>query len=66
MPPHGVTKNSHFEANMGRKRKTHLPSVATTSSSNNLNWENAKHSCLDRKNLTKPPLPVEIMHDLQQ
>ena len=57
--PHGVTKNSLFEAHMGRKPNT------TTSSPTNLNWENEKHACLDRQNLTKPPLPAEIMHDLQ-
>ena len=38
--------------------------LATNSSPNNLNWENAKHACLDRKNLTKPPLPAEVTHEL--
>ena len=64
--PNGVTKISPFEAHMGRKPNTPLSNVATTSSANNLKWENAKNARLDRKNLTKPPLPTEIMHDLQQ
>ena len=55
--PHGITNISPFEANK---------SLYPTSSPNNFNWENAKHACLNRKNLTKPPLPAEIMHDLQQ
>ena len=45
---------------MGRKPNTPLSIVATTSSPNNPNLEN------DRKNLTTPPLPAEIMQDLQQ
>ena len=52
--PHSVTKISRFEAHMGRKPNTPLSNVATSSSLNNLNWESAKHACLDRKNLTKP------------
>ena len=63
--PPGVTKISPFEAHMGRKPNTPLSNLATTSSPTKLNWENAKHACLDRKNLTKPSLPAEIMHDLQ-
>ena len=63
--PHGVTKVSSFEAHMDRKPNTSLSNLATTSSPNNFNWESAIHACLDRKNLTKPPLPDEIMHDLQ-
>ena len=51
---------------MGRKPNTPLSNTATNSTPNNLNWENAKHACLDRKNLTKPPLPAEIMLDLQR
>ena len=39
--------------------------MATNNSPNKLNWESAKLACLDRNNLTKPPLPAEIMHDLQ-
>ena len=64
--PHGVTNVSPFEAHIGRKPNTPLSSVATSSSPNNLIWESAKHACLDIKNLTKPPLPAEIMHDLQR
>ena len=64
--PHGVTKVSPFEAHIGRKSNTPLPNIATSSTPNNLNWENAKHACLDRKNLTKPPLPAKIMLDLQR
>ena len=64
--PHGVTKISSFETHMGRKPNTPLSNIATNSSSNNLNWESAKHACLDRKNLSKPPLPAEVMHDLQR
>ena len=63
---HSVTKISPFEAHVGRKTNTTLSNLATNSSPNNLNWENAKHVCLDRKNLTKPPLPAEVMHDLQR
>ena len=63
---HGVTQISPFEAHMGRKPNTPLSNIATNSTPNNLNWENAKHACLDRKNLTKPPLPAEIMLDLQR
>ena len=51
---------------MGRKPNTPLPNIATNSSTNNLNWESAKHACSDRKNPTKPPLPAEVMHDLQR
>ena len=61
--PHSVTKISPFEAHMGRTPNTPLSNVATSSSSNNLNCENAKHACLDGKSLTKPPLPAEVMHD---
>ena len=64
--PHGVTKVSSFKAHLGRKPKTPLSNIAANSSPNNLNWESAKHACLDRKNLTKPPLPAEVMHDLQR
>ena len=45
--PHGVTKFSPFEAHMGRKPNTPLSNIATNSSPNNLNWESAKHACLD-------------------
>ena len=64
--PHGVRKISPFEAYMGRKPNTPLSNEATTSSPNNLNWESTKHAWLDRKNLTKPPLPAERLHDLQR
>ena len=68
--PHGVRitlhKISPFEAHMDRKPNTPLSNVATSSSPSNLSWENAKHACLDRKNLTKPPLPAENMYDLQR
>ena len=64
--PHGVTKVSPFEAHMGRKPNTPLSNIVTNSSPNNLNWERAKHACLDQKNLTKPPLPAEVMHDLER
>ena len=64
--PHGVTKISPFEAHMGRKPNTPLSNIATNSSPNNLNWESAKHACLDRKNLVKPPLPAEVMYDLER
>ena len=49
---------------MDRKPNTPLSNLATTSSPNNFNWESAIHACLDRKKVTKPPLPDEIMHDL--
>ena len=64
--PHGVTKISPFEAHLGRKPNTPLSNLATTSSPNNLIRENAKHASLDRKNITKPPLPDETMYGLQQ
>ena len=50
---------------MGRKPSTLLSNLATTSSLNSLKWENAKHACLDRKNLMSPPLQADTMHDLQ-
>ena len=64
--PHGVTKISPFEAHMGRKPNTPLSNIATNSSPNTLNWESAKHACLDRKDLPKPPVPAEVMHDLKR
>ena len=64
--PHGVTKFSPFEAHMGGEPNTPLSNIATNSSPKNLNWESAKHACLYRKNLTKPPLPTEVMHDLER
>ena len=64
--PHGVKKISPFEAHMGRKPNTPLSNIATSSTPNNLNWENAKQAYLYRKNLTKPPLPAETRHDLQR
>ena len=56
--PHGVTKISPFEADMGRKPKTPISNVAISSSPKFLYWEKAKHASLHRKNLTKPPLPA--------
>ena len=47
---HGVTKISPFEAHLGCKPNTLPSNIATNSTPNNLNWENAKHACLDRKN----------------
>ena len=64
--PHGISKISPFEGHMRRKPNNALSNVAKVSSPKNLNWENAKHACLDRKNLTTTPLLPEIMHDLQQ
>ena len=64
--PHGMTKITPFEAHMGRKSNTPISNITTNSLLNNLNWENAKHACLDRKHLTHPPIPAEIMHDLQK
>ena len=55
-----------FGAYMGQKANTPLSNITTNSSPNNLNWENAKHACLDRKNLIHPPIPAEIMHKLQK
>ena len=54
---HAITRITPFEAHMGRKANTPNSNIATNSSSNNLNRENAKHACLDRKNL---------MHNLQK
>ena len=51
---------------MGRKANTPLSNITTNNSPYNLFWENAKHACLDRKNLTHPPIPAEILHDLQR
>ena len=51
---------------MGRKANKLLSNITTNSSPYNLNWENAKYACLDGKNLTHPPIPAEIMHDLQR
>ena len=64
--PQGVTKTTPFEAHMGRKANTPLSNITTNSSSYNLNWENAKHACLDMKNLIHSQIPAEIMHDLQR
>ena len=64
--PHSVTKISPFEAHMGPKPNKPLSNVATSSSPNHLNCESAKHACLNRKNLTKPHLLAEVMHDLQR
>ena len=64
--PHSVTNFSPFEADMGRKPKTPLSNIATNSSPNNLNCESAKQAYLDQTNLTKPPLPAEVMHDLER
>ena len=64
--PHGVTKLSPFESHMDRKPNSSLSNVAASSSPNNLSRESAKHACLDRKNLKKPTLPADIMHDLQR
>ena len=41
---HGFTKISPFEAHLGRKPNTPLSNIATNSTPNNLNWENAKHA----------------------
>ena len=62
--PHGVTKVTLVEAYIGRKANIPLSNI--TNSSKSLNLKNAKHACLDRKNLTQPPIPAEIMHDLQR
>ena len=37
--PHGVTKQSPFDAHMGRKPNTPRSDLATTSSPKKLNWE---------------------------
>ena len=64
--PHRVTKTTPFEGDMGRKANTPLSNITTNSSPNNLNWENAKHACLDRKNLIHPLIPAAIKHNLQR
>ena len=51
---------------MGRKPNTPKSNIATSSSPNNLNWENSIHESLDWKKLTKLPLPAEVMHELQR
>ena len=65
MAPLSITKLSPFEAHKTRKTNTPLSNLATKSSLDNLSWESAKHTCLDQKNLIKPPLPAEILHGLQ-
>ena len=50
---------------MRRKPKNALSNLVTSSSPNNLSWENAKNSYLDRKNLTQAPFPAEVMYDVQ-
>ena len=50
----------------GPKTKYPFSNIATRSSPNTLNWESAKHACLDRKNFTKTPLPAKVMQDLQR
>ena len=64
--PHGVTKITPFEAHTGRKANTPLSNIATKNSPNNLNWENTKHACLDRKSLLHHSIPSEIRHELQK
>ena len=64
--PRGATKITPFEAHMGRKASLPLLIIATINSPNILNWENAKRACLDRKSLLHPPIPAEIMHELQK
>ena len=39
--------------------------IVTTSYPNKLNWKNAEHPCLARKNLMYPPLTPEVLHNLQ-
>ena len=56
-----MIKITPFEAHMGRKANTPLSNITTNSSPSNLNWENAKYACLDRKILTHPQI-----HDLQK
>ena len=51
---------------MGRKPNAPLSNLATSSSPNNFSYENTKQPCSDRNNLTKAPVPAEIMHDLQR
>ena len=51
---------------MDQKANTPLPNTTKNSSALNINWENAKYACLDRKNLIHHPIPAEIMHDLQK
>ena len=63
--PRGITRVTPFEEHMCRKANTPNSNKATISSSNNLNKENAKHACLDRKNLMHPPIPAKTMHKLQ-
>ena len=63
--PRGITKITPYEALIGRKANTPLSKIATNSLPSNLNWENAKHACLDRKNLMHPSSPAEILYDLQ-
>ena len=56
--PHGITKFSLCKVHKSRKPNTPLSIVTTTSSPNNLNWQNAKHACLDRK--------TSLSHSCQQ
>ena len=51
---------------MGRKSITPFSNIATSISPYNLSWENTTHACLDRKYLIHPPIPAEVMHDLQK
>ena len=62
---HGVSKTSPFEKHAGGKPNTRLSNLATSSSPNNLNSEKAKHAILDLNNITKPPLPAEVIYELQ-
>ena len=52
-------------APMGQKPCASLTGITTTSSSNNLKWENAKQACQDWKNLIQPPLLPRLMQGLQ-
>ena len=51
---------------MGQNPNTPFSNIATSISPLNLSWENNKHACLDRKYLIHPPIPAEVMHDLQK
>ena len=63
---HSGRINKKFQLLRPTWDKTQHPvlNIATISTPDNLNWENAKHTCSDPKSLKQPPLPTEVKHDL--
>ena len=61
-----LRKSKHYAELHTQQQKTKYNplNIAKSSSPNILNWQNAKHACLDRKTLIHPQILAEI-YDLQ-